>query len=115
MYKRILFLPVFILLLIGCTRNELDVDIADIDVKPLEILRLEDDIFSVSEANFEEKNKAMNIKYGPFYEHYVTSFLNKGGVNDSLYRSTLLSFNNDKDMKETYAYVKKLYPKATIE
>jgi hypothetical protein len=79
------------------------------------LLRLEDDIFSVTELNFEEKNKALNFKYGSFYEHYVASFLNKGGLNDSLYRSTLLNFNNDKDMKETYAYVKQLYPQTALE
>ena len=115
MYKRILFLPFIILLLIRCSTNQLDVDISSIDIKPLEVLRLEDDIFSVSEANFEEKNKSLNANYGPFYDHYIASCINKGGVNDSLYRSTLLSFNNDKDMKDTYAYVKKLYPKETIE
>jgi hypothetical protein len=115
MYKRFLFLPFIILLLSRCSTNELDVDISSIDIKPLELLRLEDDIFSVTEVNFEEKNKSLNANYGPFYGHYIASCINKGGVNDSLYRSTLLSFNNDKDMKETYTYVKKLYSKETIE
>jgi hypothetical protein len=115
MYKRFLFLPFIILLLSRCSTNELDVDISSIDIKPLELLRLEDDIFSVTEVNFIEKNKSLNANYGPFYGHYIASCINKGGVNDSLYRSTLLSFNNDKDMKETYTYVKKLYSKETIE
>jgi len=115
MYKRILFLPLFILLFSRCTTNELDIDISAVEVKPLEVLRLEEDIFSINNANFAEKNKELTLKYGSFYEHYVRSFLNKGGVNDSLYQTTLLSFTNDKDMKETYNYVKKLYPNQSIE
>lgn len=115
MYKRILFLPVFILLFSGCSTNELDIDISSVDIKPLEVLRLEDDIFSVTEANFEEKNKALKLKYGPLYEHYILRFLNMGGTKDSLYKPAVLSFTADKDMKETYGYVKKLYPATTIE
>jgi uncharacterized protein YjaZ len=115
MYKRILFLPFIILLFSGCNTNELDVDISSIDVKPLKLLRLEDDIFSITEANFEAKNKNLNANYGPFYEHYIASCINKTGIHDSLYKPTLIGFTNDRDMKETYQYVKKLYPQTTIE
>lgn len=116
MYKRILFLPLFILLFWGCRNNVLDVDISDVTVKPLEVLRLENDMFAVNAANFDEKNKEINLKYGSFYDHYVSGFLNpRGGIHDSMYQPSLLGFTSDRDMKETYTYVRKLYPDATIE
>ena len=115
MYKRFLFLPFFILIFSACSNNELDVDISKVDVKPLTLLRLENDIFSVKEANFETKNTEFNTKYGSFYEHYIASFLNRSGINDSLYKPALLNFTNDRDMRETYQYVKKLYPTSKIE
>lgn len=115
MYKRFLFLPFFILILNCCKNNGLDIDISSVDVKPLKVLRLEDDVFSLSGNNFEAKNKEINSKYGSFYEHYVASFLNRNGNKDSLYKPALLNFTSDRDMVETYHYVKKLYPKAKIE
>lgn len=115
MYKRILFIPLFILVFYSCKNNTLDVDISNVDVKPLEVLRLENDIFAFNNANFDEKNKALNAKYGPYYEHYIAGTLNAGGTRDSLYKTSILGFTQDKDMKETYAYVRKLYPDATIE
>lgn len=115
MYKRFLFLPFLIILFSGCNTNELDVDISSVDIKPLTVHRLENDIFSINSTNFEEKNKELNAKYGPFYEHYIASCINRTGNHDSLYKPTLLSFTADKDMQETYNYVKKLYPATTIE
>ncbi|MDP3557132.1 MAG: hypothetical protein Q8T03_07135 [Bacteroidota bacterium] len=115
MYKRILFLPIFILLFTGCKNNDLDIDISNIDVKPLKVLRLEDDVFSLNALNFEVKNKEISSKYGSFYEHYVARFLNPGANKDSLYKPAILNFINDKDMHETYLYVKKIYPNKNIE
>jgi hypothetical protein len=115
MYKRILLLPFFILFLNSCKNNALDVDISAVDVKPLTLLRLENDVFAVNAANFDEQSKALNSKYGSYYDHYISGFLNAGGTHDSSYKSKLLDFTQDKDMKETYAYVRKLYPDATIE
>ncbi|MBA3683596.1 MAG: hypothetical protein H0W73_20885 [Bacteroidetes bacterium] len=116
MCKRILFIPIFILVLTSCKNNALDVDISGVDAKPLEVLRLENDLFAINAANFDEKNKALNAKYGTYYEHYISGFLNPlGGTRDSLYKSKVLDFTQDKDMKETYAYVRKLYPDAAIE
>ncbi|MBA2612683.1 MAG: hypothetical protein H0U95_11965 [Bacteroidetes bacterium] len=116
MYKRILFLPFLLLLISACKNNALDVDISGVEVKPLEVLRLENDIFALNAANFDEKTKTLNVKYGAYYEHYISGFLNpNGGTRDSLYKAKLLDFTQDKDMKETYAYVRKLYPDATIE
>lgn len=115
MYKRILLLPFFILLLNSCKNNALDVDISGVDVKPLELLRLENDIFALNNGNFDTKNKEIQARYGSFYDHYIQGFLNAGGSRDSLYKLKILDFTQDQDMKNTYAYVKKLYPNTSIE
>ena len=115
MFKRFLFLPIFCLLFLSCENNNLDVRISDIDVKPLKILRLENDLFALNTTNFDKNSNELVKNYGSFYDHYISSFLNRGGVNDSLYKPTLLSFLNDRDMKETYSYVRKLYPDKAID
>lgn len=115
MCKRILFIPLIILVFYSCKNNTLDVDISNVDIKPLTLLRLEDDIFSLNSGNFDTKNKEMQARYGPFYDHYIQGFLNAGGTQDSLYKPKVLDFTRDRDMKNTYAYVKKLYPNVIVE
>jgi hypothetical protein len=116
MFKRYLFITASLLLLIACNNNKLDVDISEIEVKPLKIERLENDIFSINSKNVDKKNKKNSLKYGNFYEHYILlSFINKNGISDSLFKFNLLKFINDRDMNETYGYVKKTYPDNKIE
>jgi hypothetical protein len=91
MFKRYLFITASLLLLIACNNNKLDIDISGIKVNPLKVERLENDIFSINSKNFDEKNKKNSLKYGNFYEHYILlSFINKNGINDSLFKFNLL-------------------------
>jgi hypothetical protein len=111
--------PVFILLLLlilfGCTRNPLDVNTSNIKTKPLEILRLEDDLFTLDENNFEAASKNIEQKYGTFYEHFLMNFISRNGTSDSTYKQNLLSFINDKDIRAAYHSVKVLYPNSKVK
>lgn len=103
---------IVLLFLNACSPDKLNVDISNVNIEPLKCQRLDVDLFSVSEQNFNETNTKMKAAYGPFYEHYITSFLNRGGTQDSLYKKNLLSFTSDKDVRGSYNAVKKLYPES---
>lgn len=101
---------VLLLVLCGCRRDRLNVDLSDVHTEPLKVFRLEDDLFSLNAADFDEKSRVIKNRYGVYYEHYLMNFLNRRGTADTLYKPAVLSFINDRDIKETYAYIKKLYP-----
>jgi hypothetical protein len=114
---RYLFLFIIPLLLIvaSCSPDPREVDVSAVKAKPLEVMRLENDLFAMNEENFAGRTKLYLAKYGPFYEHYLMTFLNRGGTGDSLYRKSVLSFISDRDVREAYQYIKKEYPKSVID
>jgi hypothetical protein len=115
MMQRFLTSLIVIIILTACSPNKLDVDISEIKCKPLVCLRLEEDMFSINVLNFEKKNNALKATYGEFYEHYLMNLFKQNGTADSLYKTSLLSFINDKDIRGSYNYIKKLYPNSTTE
>lgn len=115
MKKSILFPALALFLLCACNRNELDVDISGISTRPLTVLRLDKDLFSLKEPDFETKSAALRSRYGIYYEHYLANFLNRGGSRDSLYRPAVLHFTGDKDIVEAQQYIMQLYPDSKIQ
>lgn len=115
MYRNLFLFLTFLLVLTSCNNNPLDVDVSSVKTEPLKILRLDNDLFALNEKNFNEQSEKIKNKYGIYYEHYLAAFLNRGGTKDTLYKPSVLSFVNDKDVRETYAYVQKLYPNTKIE
>jgi hypothetical protein len=116
MNKRCLLLLCFGLLFGGCRdNNTLNVDVSDIKIAPLKILRLENDLFSINKTNATIKTQQIKVAYGAYYEHYLMNFLNRRGTTDSLYLPKLLAFINDKDVNETQHYIKTLYSDEKIE
>jgi len=104
----LLFLS-FMWLTSSCTKNRFDVDIETVSIPEVKFQHLENDLFLVTQKNISEKTKELIKSYGPFYERYLTSFINRGGTADSLYEQSVLSFINDKDMKQTHQYIKKQF------
>lgn len=115
MNKNSIFMLITAILLAGCGHNPLDIDVSEIKTPPLKMLRLEDDLFAMNPSNFNSKTNELKTKYGQYYEHYVMYFLNRNGSGDSLYQPAVLSFINDKDVKEAHGYIKKLYPAEKME
>lgn len=110
MKKRVLFilLPVFILF--SCKHDPLNVDISSVKTEPLKVLRLEEDLFELSPANFDVKSNAIKAKYGAFYEHFLINPLRLHGSGDTAYKTMVLDFVWNRDVREAYNDVKKLYP-----
>ena len=108
---RPLFITCLLLLLMsGCGNKGLEVDISDVETEPVKLLRLEDDLFSINPQNIEAKTAEIKKKYGEYYEHYLMGFLCRNGTADTAYRTSILSFIADKDVRGSYGYIKNLYP-----
>ncbi len=110
----ILFIT-FAVLFFGCTRNSLDIDISGVEIEPLKVMRLEKDVFSLTTQNFDIKTKEIESKYGLYYQHYLMSFLCRKGTGDSAYKSSVLSFNKDKDVHDAFDACRKIYSVSVIE
>lgn len=110
MKKSLLLITPLLLILFGCHRNTLDVDVSEVKTKPLQLMRFEDDFFALNEADFNTKSAKIKTKYGASYEHYLMNFLSRNGTADSTYKTSVLAFTQDKDIREAYNDVKKKYP-----
>jgi hypothetical protein len=115
MKKSFLFILLLLFILFSCKQDPLDVDISSIKTEPLQILRLDEDLFTLTPADFEEKSRQIRNKYGTFYEHYLMNPLGINGTRDSAYKAAVLNFVMNRDIKEAKAYTQKLYPQAKVE
>lgn len=113
--RNIFLFAALALIVSACNHNELDIDISNVDTKALKVERLEKDLHSFNEQNFDEQSTKLKSQYGPYYEHYLMNFLNRRGTSDSLYKPAVLSFIKDKDINEAYHYIEKLYPESKLE
>ena len=62
---------VIISFLVGCNSNSLEVDISNINIDPIKVLRLDKDLFSITSENFELKSRYLDKKYGQFYNRFL--------------------------------------------
>lgn len=106
---------VIISLLFSCNHNHLDIDISDINLEPLKVMRLDEDLFSINYENFDLKSKYLDEKYGQFYNRFLINSIHLNGIKDSLYKPQVLSFVNDKDINEANKYIKKIYSDAYFD
>jgi hypothetical protein len=104
----------FLLILFSCREGKRQADLSQVKIAPLTLLRLEDDLFALKGA-FEEQTMVNRRKYGAFYEHYLMTFLNRGGSSDSLYKPSVIAYVSDRDVSEAYRYIRKIYPPAVMQ
>lgn len=104
-----------LLLFTACNHNPLDVDISDVEAPPLRVLRLEKDMQALDAATLKTRTSEIRARYGPYYDHYLMNFLNRGGSGDSLYAKAVLAFVGDRDIRETMGYIRQIYPDTKIQ
>lgn len=100
----------FIFTLFSCQRDRLDIDVSGVQIEPIQIKRLEKDLFEMNPDSIVEKTPDMIKKYGSFYPLFVTRIINDGGIRDSSYAYNLKQFIADRDMRGAYNECVKLYP-----
>ncbi len=98
----------FVLILVSCTNNRLDVDVSSINVN-LEVNRMEKDMFEADRYKLKELNQQWKAKYGLLYESFLYDMTNMGLVDDSLTPVRLEMFLNHKDMKECYEQIDSVF------
>jgi hypothetical protein len=103
------FLVIFSLFIVGCKNNPYDVDVKDIKITPVQIERLDQDIFKITPQNINEAVKNLDVKYGQFNATYLVEMMNNGGQNDSSVKYNLLNFINDKNIKDCKVDVDKIF------
>lgn len=106
--KYILLLPLFFLL--ACGGDPLNVDVSSVNIPPVTIDRLEQDIFAADTSDISGFTKKMEKKYGRFYSIFISTIINNGGIADSSYGFRLKQFISDKDMKDVYSNCITSYP-----
>ena len=109
MLQNFVYIIVISFLLSSCKQNTLDVDVSNISINEIKTLRLENDLFALNQSNYNQNTQLLKTKYGTFYDRYIFSFLNKKGAYDSTSKPSILKFIADKDMRQAYNYVEKIY------
>lgn len=105
---KLLVLLILVFFMFSCSSNRLDVDIEDVSVGKVEILRLDKDIFSMDTNKIASYTPEMLKKYGSFYSTFIFGILNTGDVKDSAYKA-VSNFVQHPDMKAMKADVDKIY------
>ncbi len=100
----------------SCKHDRLEVNTDSVKAEPVVIKRLDKDIFALNESNLKGQTAVLQKKYGSvFFNRYISSIVNKGGMQDSLYNVSLIRFVTDKDMSTAYTDVEKLYTDNDVE
>ncbi len=94
----------------GCGNDRLDVDISNVSIPEVNILRLEQDVFKLDTHDIKGSTIKLEKKYGHFYSSYFSVLLNNGGIKDSSYSYRMKQFISDRDMKGTFNDCEKEFP-----
>jgi hypothetical protein len=112
-FKYLLLFP-FFLLLFSCSNNPLEVDTKNVNIKPIELKRLDRDLFAINTQNFEAENPKLIAKYGAFYNTFIYNIINRGEAKDSV-KNAIKSFVSDPDLKKVYTTVQAIYTDAEMK
>ena len=92
--------PLFLLTFLSCSHDRFSIDDSKVEIKNIKLMPLAKDLFSMDTLKINDKTKVLQKKYGSFFEKFVTSIVNDGGLNDSTYGDALKHFISDSTMKE---------------
>jgi len=88
-------------LLISCNSNPLDINVSDVEVQ-FEVQRMEKDLFTAENNNYQSLNLKLIKKYGILYEKWMTSMLGEVSPYDPYASESLKMFLNHPDMVEIF-------------
>lgn len=109
-FYRSAFLVVFVLFISSCKHDPLDADVSGVQIPEIKINRLEQDVFNLDTADIKNASEKLQLKYGKFYAAFISRIINNGELHDSSYALRMKQFIYDRDMRETYETVQKIYP-----
>jgi hypothetical protein len=112
---RLIIVTLMLNFLTSCKHDKLDVDTSSVSMDPIVFKRLDKEIFALNPQNISQQTKELQKKYTTFYNRYISSIVNNGGVADSLYSQSLLKFITDKDMSKAYGDLTKTFSDNDVE
>jgi len=112
-FKAIPLLTLFIFLT-SCSHSRLDVDVSKIAIPEITVNRLDQEMFRMTPENISAESKKLENKYGIFYAHLISNFINDGGIQDTSYVEHLKRFISDPSMREAYDSCEIKYPDMTF-
>ncbi|MBL4653568.1 MAG: hypothetical protein JKY53_12020 [Flavobacteriales bacterium] len=98
------------LLLITCDDDRLDVNVSNIDIG-ISFNRFDVELEATNRANMVPELNEFHKNYGKFFERYVNSVINVGGLNPEIVANNLVGFLDDRHIKELHATTFKKYGK----
>ena len=109
MKKSVVYI-IMLLLFVGCSHDNLKVDVSDVVVPEMTVNRMEQDVFNMDTTHLDASVKLLKKKYGSFFNSYVAGILNNGGIHDSSKAMKIKQFISDKDMREAFSDCQKEFP-----
>jgi len=94
----------------SCGNDPLDIDTGSVEIPEIKINRLEQDLFKMDTSDIETSTKQLQAKYGHFYQAFIGSIINNGGLRDSSYKVRIKQFISDRDMREAYEATQQAFP-----
>lgn len=92
------------LLLIGCEKDRLDVDVSDIDVQ-ISIQRFDQELFGLNASNIVPGVEKMQHKHGAFFARYINSVISTGGSEPEVIATGLSGFLQDRNIRDLHEKV----------
>lgn len=114
-YTSLFLTGVLTIVLSSCGHNRFDIDTSKATIEPVIFKRLDKDLFALDPISIKAQTGMLQKKYGAFYSRFISSIINNGGTQDSLYSESLTRFITDKDMSIAYNDVAKAYSDNDVE
>lgn len=114
-YTSLFLTGVLTIILSSCGHNRFDIDTSKATIEPVIFKRLDKDLFALDPISIKAQTGMLQKKYGAFYNRFISSIINNGGTQDSLYSESLTRFITDKDMSIAYNDVAKAYSDNDVE
>jgi len=106
--RTILFLGALALLLGGCGKDPLDVDVSGIELG-MKLERFDRDLFEMDQDTLEAGIGALYRKYGDFFDVFNVHVISIGQASSRRYPSYLSMFINDPTNREVYEYTSEVF------
>ena len=97
---RWLFPSLLFLILFACKNSRIDEKVPEVKIPEIKFLPLHKDLFSIDTNRLAQETSRMQKIYGSFYNRYVTSIVNNGGLTDITYAESLKRFVGDSTMRD---------------
>lgn len=110
-----IFFYLLIISLTSCKQNRLkDVNLDAVPEPNLQVQRLDRDLFALKVSDLKTGHELLLKKHGAFYASFIYGVINHGEIRDSVLKA-IAGFITDKDMKEAYADIEKIYSDDKME